>query len=109
MAETAVEKAVCSACGVDVRDESLFCYNCGGSVGNTQTAIAEVEHAAIPTEPRPPLRSAASLRKHRRAFNRQPLEVSWEPREGPATIFVVATVVLTVGALVLLLLAFYLR
>ena len=76
---------------------------------NEQTAIAEVEHKAIPTEPRPPLRSAASLRKHRRAFNRQTVEVRWEPRDDSRAIFVVATLVLTAGALLLLLLAFYLR
>ncbi len=109
MAETAVEKGVCSTCGADIRDESQFCYNCGSSIVNEQTAIAEVEHEAIPAETRPPLKSAASLRKHRRAFNRQPVEVRWEPRDGPRPAFVVATLILTVGALVLLLLALYLR
>jgi hypothetical protein len=32
MAETLVKNRVCSACGVDVRDGALFCYNCGSSV-----------------------------------------------------------------------------
>ncbi len=32
MAETLVKNEVCSACGVDVRDGTLFCYNCGSSV-----------------------------------------------------------------------------
>ncbi len=32
MAETLVKNKVCSACGVDVRQGSLFCYNCGSSV-----------------------------------------------------------------------------
>ena len=109
MSETAVEKAACATCGADVRDESVFCYNCGSSIVNEQTAIAEVEHEAVPTEPRPPLKSAASLRKHRRAFNRQPVEIRWEPRDDSRAVFVVATLVLTAGALLLLLLAFYLR
>jgi hypothetical protein len=108
MAEkTAVEKAVCEKCGADVRDESLFCYNCGGSI--TKVAVTAVEHGPKEMTPRPPLKSAASLRKHRRAFNRQPVEVSWVPRDGSPVVFVAATLVLTVAALVLLLLAFYLR
>ncbi len=32
MAETLVENQICNACGVDVRLNALFCYNCGKSV-----------------------------------------------------------------------------
>lgn len=32
MAETLVEKRVCGECGVDVRPNTAFCYNCGKSV-----------------------------------------------------------------------------
>lgn len=32
MREAAVEKAVCGKCGVDIRDDTLFCYNCGNRV-----------------------------------------------------------------------------
>ena len=32
MAKTTVENLVCQACGADVRENSLFCYHCGGSV-----------------------------------------------------------------------------
>src|SRR5688500_13221354 len=114
MAETAVEDAVCKRCGVDIRDESLFCYNCGASVAAGDRADGDaVEERHLPEKPpadaRPPLRSAASLRKHRRAMNRQPVEISWEQPQGSPTMFFVATVVLTVGALILLFLALYLR
>ena len=34
MAETIVENQICNACGVDVREGSLFCYNCGGAVAS---------------------------------------------------------------------------
>ncbi len=113
MAEIVVEKAVCGKCGAAVRDESLFCYNCGGAVAAepivepptepvAATAVAELRE-------RPPLTSAASLRKHRRAANRQRLEVTWERPDGTPVAFVIGTIVLTVGALVLLLLAGYLR
>ncbi|CAN5288993.1 hypothetical protein BH20ACI2_BH20ACI2_10070 [soil metagenome] len=29
MSRSVVEKAVCEECGVDVRESTLFCYNCG--------------------------------------------------------------------------------
>lgn len=32
MAETIVQNQICTACGVDVRPNSMFCYNCGGAV-----------------------------------------------------------------------------
>ena len=32
MAETLVEKEICKECGVDVRPNTAFCYNCGKSV-----------------------------------------------------------------------------
>lgn len=34
MAETITENQVCNACGADVREGSLFCYNCGGQVAS---------------------------------------------------------------------------
>ena len=38
MAETLVKNKVCSACGVDVRQGSLFCYNCGSNVTGDSAA-----------------------------------------------------------------------
>ncbi len=29
MPRSVIEKAICEKCGVDVRDNTLFCYNCG--------------------------------------------------------------------------------
>ena len=111
MAETVVEKAVCAACDAEIRDESLFCYNCGTAVAPVVEPIAEPAEIAEPpvATKRPELRSAASLRKHRRAYNRQPIEISWEPRENSPTAFILATVLLTAAALLLLVLALYLR
>ncbi len=112
MPETVVQTAVCEACGAEVRDESLFCYNCGKRVGGeTSGSEPEAEKLEPVIQPgsRPPLKSAASLRKQRRAFNRQPVEVSWEQRTDSPAGFVIATIVLVVGALVLLVIALYLR
>jgi hypothetical protein len=121
MVETAVEIARCEGCGADIRDASLFCYNCGASVSVVESEpVAEEappEHAveakgedeiARPGE-RPALKSAASIRKQRRAFNRQPVKVSWEAPEGSPKAFVVTTIVLVLGAAVLLVLALYMR
>jgi uncharacterized Zn finger protein (UPF0148 family) len=32
MTATIIEEQNCKACGVDIREGALFCYNCGGSV-----------------------------------------------------------------------------
>lgn len=34
MAETLVKNEVCGACGVDIRDGALFCYNCGSNISD---------------------------------------------------------------------------
>ncbi len=35
MAEKVLENFVCENCGVDIRPQSMFCYNCGGAVSET--------------------------------------------------------------------------
>lgn len=47
MEETSVEKRVCKECGVDVRPDTAFCYNCGRSVTETpdKPAVEEVSSA----------------------------------------------------------------
>src|SRR5688572_10527128 len=98
MAETAVKNATCESCGAEVRDESVYCYNCGKPVVTPPVEVEEIEddnaEPVASTPVRPPLRSAASLRKKRRAFNRQPIEITWEPVEKSPTIFIAATIVL---------------
>jgi len=45
MAETTVQQQVCKACGVDVRPNSSFCYNCGSSVSlesNGNDSVSDV-------------------------------------------------------------------
>lgn len=112
MSETVVQTAVCEACGAEVRDESLFCYNCGERISEDIAVgepLAEKPKALVQPGSRPPLKSAASLRKQRRAVSRQPVEVSWEQRTDSPAAFVITTIVLVVGALVLLVIALYLR
>ncbi|HKP69392.1 MAG TPA: zinc ribbon domain-containing protein [Pyrinomonadaceae bacterium] len=112
MANTTVTETACDLCGAEIRDGSLFCYNCGTAVPE-ERAEAKTSAPVVSAEPvvkeRPPLKSAASLRQQRRASNRQPVEISWEPRTNPPILFIVASIVLALGALVLLLIALYLR
>lgn len=112
MPETVFTTEACNACGSEVRDESIFCYNCGERVRGGETlpdTKVAVEKIDSPVKVRPPLRSAASLRKQRRAYNRQPVEITWErPSRAPVG-FIITTIVLAVGSLVLLLIALYLR
>ena len=105
----------CDLCGAEIREGSQFCYNCGQAVSIAESGAPETPAPVVAEPPvsnnetRPPLRSAASLRKQRRAYNRQPVEVTWEPKDGTSVGFVVASLVLVIGALVLLLIALYLR
>lgn len=122
MTKTAVETGVCDICGAEVRDGSLFCYNCGGSVSKAD----DPEAIAIPLEPieadqsdngvktavvPAPARSKTERAERRkvRASNRQPSEIVWEPRQGVSWMFVVATAIFVIFAVVLVIAAFYLR
>ncbi len=42
MAEIVTDQQICQSCGVEVRQNSMFCYNCGGNVGKFQ------EHSPAP-------------------------------------------------------------
>lgn len=121
MPKTAVQTAACDICGAEVRDGSIFCYNCGGSL----TTAAEPEPIRSPPEPVvPDVESAANglatrvdelpaKRKAegsvRRKVNREPVEIVWEPREGVSWAFVVASIVVVIIALAVVVAAVYVR
>ena len=124
MPKTAVETAVCDVCGAEVRDGSLFCYNCGGSFSKAESPVEipiPAQPIAEPREPKangltPPVpyepakrKAETSDRRKVRAANRQPAEIVWQPREGVSWVFVIASLVFVFIALVVVIAAFYLR
>lgn len=121
MREIAVKTPVCDICGVEVRAESLFCYNCGGSVsepvsaaGGLETAVEEADVSAngkVPGTKFDPAARRAERVKQRtvRASNRQPVEIVWEPRTGVGWPFILGSTALLLIALALFFTAYYIR
>lgn len=122
MPKTAVQTAVCDICGAEVREGSVFCYNCGGSLAKGEEPdpipppaepmiLAEpvtngrATHGEDPTK----RRAERSDRRRVRASNREPAEIVWEPREGVSWAFVVTSLVFIIIALAVVIAAFYLR
>lgn len=109
MAETITEKATCGKCGVDVRDGTTFCYNCGSRVAEfPETAGDQVNgHAAIPkpdsSEPVEPVKvdednadklsRAAEQRRKSRVGLRKTKEYAWEVTDDSRTLLLAALVI----------------
>lgn len=100
MPEVIVEKEVCSECGVDVRDETVYCYNCGSRVvdGSRQDAtdsngedrdVSDETKAALDdlagklkdgeTDHGDKLAKAAQQRRKARVSRRKQRKIVWEP------------------------------
>ena len=113
MPKTAVQTPICDICGADVREGSLFCYNCGGSLKRTDTEIVPRPQAAVA----PPASANGAAQKvavdkraaRRRNIDRGPVEVVWEPRQGISIGYVIAGVVLLFIALILFIAAMWLK
>ena len=124
MPKTAVETAVCDICGAEVRDGSLFCYNCGGSLAKIPPPEAAPSADPLP-ENSPaktnghataePVYDPAKRRAEKsgsrkvRAANRQPVEIVWAPRTGISLPFFIVSLVLFVLSIGIVIAAFYIR
>ena len=121
MAQTAVKEVICDVCGAEVRDGSLFCYNCGASVTGP---VAQSEVQTPEPEPRSSERSSngtpigeennlakptPSGRVRPRKRPVQNREIVWAERDGMSLGFVVTTVVLVLLSAVILIAGFYFR
>lgn len=100
MAEVALEKATCEKCGADVRENTLFCYNCGnrfgeaikqtnGAVPNdmsdeTKSALDDLAARFKIEEPESSdkLALAAAQRKKARVTPKRKKDEVWEGAEG---------------------------
>ena len=149
MPEVEIQEPVCGKCGVEVRQDTAFCYNCGAPVTSapdlaaangarpvadeklipnreTRGAKSEIPAASGETEadprngstarledrrpPSPKYESAAGLRRRSRPPARKPVEVTWEPETDSLNIkFIIAAVCCLVLAIVLVVLALYLK
>ncbi len=117
-----MEKEVCEGCGVDVREGTLFCYNCGIRVAGEEPEVVDdvrpeqVAEDAAETAPDPAnnghspddadkLAAAATERKRSRVAHRKTAEYVWEPTTGEgARLTLLIAVLIAVFALVVVLL-----
>ena len=129
MSEATLEKAICSKCNEPIRDNTVFCYNCGN-----RTAVAGTESASPvnDTDPDVDARTKAALddmverfridetaddkiakaaaeRRRARGSQRKPSGTVWEPRDASFSVLVliVAIIVTFVTAVIVLLTVFW--
>jgi hypothetical protein len=115
MSQTAVEELICDVCGAEVRDGSLFCYNCGTSVAEPVKHSPEPQSSELPSnggstgkvndlvKPTP----TGKVRPRNRPVQNR--EVVWAERDGVSLGFVVTTAILVLLSAVILIAGFYFR
>ena len=114
MPKTAVQTPICDLCGADVREGSLFCYNCGGSLNKAAAELGPRPEVPAPvpaptngaSKPSAPNKREARQRK---PIDRGPVEVVWAPREGISLIYVIAGIILLIIAATLFIMAMLLK
>ena len=100
MPEATIEKAVCEKCGADVRENTVFCYNCGSPLAEGQTSPDPESNGSVPSADAETkaalddlaekmsitesadgdkLAKAAAERKKARVIQRRSREFVWEP------------------------------
>ena len=114
------EKTVCKTCGADVRDNTLFCYNCGTKLEdetpveangatitdvNSKAALDELaDKLSHGSESDDELTKAATQRKKARVMHRKRNEFTWEPREDSALLPIVFSAFIAFVALIVVVL-----
>ena len=120
MADAITEKATCKKCGVDARDGTAFCYNCGSKIVELPKAVAETAGSiddgivSAPTEDKSDetvlihdtpqdsdkMSRAADQRRKSRVGLRKTREYAWEPTDDSGRLLLVAVVIFTVALVV---------
>lgn len=121
MLEAIAEKQVCEKCGVDVRENTIFCYACGHKVeqspmdgpeekdGNnggsenvsrdTKAALDDLsERFKTDGEEDDRLAKAAAERRKARVTNRKTVQYVWVPGEEPNQLFLGLAVLIAIVA-----------
>jgi uncharacterized Zn finger protein (UPF0148 family) len=106
MAEVVVEKAVCEKCGMDVRDGTAFCYNCGAAVGSVPEASV-VEPAEPETPDEKLSRAAAERKKARVGLRRATTEYTWEGTDDTRWVLLSGVAVTVIVMIIVLLMVFW--
>ena len=110
MPETAVKTPICDICGVEVRDDSLFCHNCGGSVSKAEIKPAIISNGVESVQSGPSAAVVERPQSRRRPISRRgPVEVVWEPRTGVSVGFIIGSLFFVLIAIALFIAAIYLR
>ena len=112
MPKTAVQTQICDICGADVREGSLFCYNCGGSLKRDDPGPAQTPASVPPASANGTTKATAASKREARLqkrTDRGPIEVVWAPREGISMIYVAAGAILLMIALALFIVAMFLK
>jgi len=139
MPDVLVNERTCAACGVGVRPESQYCYNCGEEIDaapDSERPIERPDLAADAEKPilmptfaskdsapvsrvntvdgakeksNEPLEPASALRRRTRIMELKPREIVWEPAGGPNVVLIISTLVLVIFAAVVIALALYYR
>jgi hypothetical protein len=117
MPDVIVEKETCSRCGVDVRTDTLFCYNCGTRVASEpRPATNEGKNGGASVESKAALDDlakklgedetagdklarAAERRREARAVRRKSRKIVWVPTgdssQGTVLLLSVAVTIIT--------------
>ncbi len=115
MPEATIEKAVCEKCGADVRENTVFCYNCGSPLteagtsavpdsngvgpeanAETRAALDDLAEKMSNTESADgnKLAKAAAERKKARVIQRRSREFVWEPTGDSSGQFIILFAIL---------------
>ncbi|MEO7538719.1 MAG: zinc ribbon domain-containing protein [Pyrinomonadaceae bacterium] len=134
MAETIVEKGICEKCGVETRENTHFCYNCGIDLTDDGTAdvVLLSDNNGSVDSPNPEsqkaleelaakldannevdadkLAQAAEQRRKARITRRQPRQFGWEPADESSGMRVLAVALLVaIAAVIIVYLTVYWR
>ncbi len=117
MAGVVLEKEVCGKCGVEVRENTFFCYNCGGKVSaapkDDPSSNGDRSEVAVKAKPdakasdEEKLSRAAEERRKARVSQRKSNEYVWEPGGDFRLTFLVAVLIAVAVAAAVFLTVFW--